>query len=74
MSVTQDFRDAFADSWNWFSNLDLISQNWALGWILCATLMIIVLSVLAWKVMLPLILVAVGVMSYLRRSRTDDSL
>ena len=74
MSLTQDLREAFADSWDWFSNLDLISQDWSLRWILCATGVIIVLTVLAWKVMLPLILLAVGVIFYLRTSRTGDSL
>jgi hypothetical protein len=74
MSIAEDLRDAFADSWDWFSNLDLMSQDWALRWILCASLMIIVLTLLEWKVMLPFILFAVGVMFYLRRSRSDDSL
>jgi hypothetical protein len=59
MSITEDLRDAISGSWEWFSNLDLISQNWALRWIVCATLMIIVLTVVAWKVMLPLILFVV---------------
>ena len=74
MSVTGDLRDALSDSWDWFSTLDLISQDWAVRWIICGTGVIIVLAVLAWKVMLPLILLAVGVMFYLRGSRAHDSL
>jgi hypothetical protein len=74
MSITEDLRDAFTDSWEWFSNLDLISQDWALRWIFCGIGLTIILTLLAWKVMVPLIVFAVIVVFYLRRSRADDSL
>jgi len=74
MSIAEDFRDAITDSWEQFSNLDLLDQNWALRWILSAVVGVVVLTVLAWKVMVQLILLAIAVMLYLRRSRDEDSL
>ena len=74
MSITEDLRDALTDSWERFSNLDLLSQNWTLRWILAAVTVFVFLTVMAWKVMVPLFLSAIGVTFYLRRSRGDDSL
>ena len=74
MSIYQDLRDALSDSWERFSSLDLLSRDWAGGWILAAVAGVIVSTVLAWKIMLPLIFLAVGVMFLMRYLRGEDSL
>jgi hypothetical protein len=70
MSIMDELRDAMSESWRSFDSLDYFGQNWVVGGILTVTLV----SILASKVMLPLILLAIGTTFYLRRSRDSDSL
>ena len=68
--IIDELRDAVAESLDAFASLDWRWQMAIIGGILTAIFM----TVLAWKVMVPLFLLAIGVTLYLRRSRDDDSL
>ena len=57
------------ESWQSFRSLDYTVQKGILGGILA-----VVVTILAWKVMLPLVLSAIGITSYLRLSRNKDAL
>ena len=61
-TITESWDDFWALDWRW--------QRLIMGGIAAAIFM----AVVAWKVMLPLILLAIGTTFYLRRSRDSGSL
>lgn len=67
--MIEELRDAMVESWQSFRSLDYTVQKGILGGILA-----VVVTILAWKVMLPLVLSAIGITSYLRLSRNKDAL
>ncbi|MFY9644186.1 MAG: hypothetical protein WAK29_03355 [Terriglobales bacterium] len=67
--MIEELREAMVESWQSFRSLDYMVQKWILGGILA-----VVVTILAWKVMLPLVLSAIGITSYLRLSRNKDAL
>ncbi len=67
--MIEELRDAMVESWQSFRSLDYTVQKGILGGILA-----VVVTILAWKVMLPLVLSAIGITSYLRLSRNEDAL
>jgi uncharacterized membrane protein len=73
MSI-DELRDAISDSWHSFDSLDYFGQKRVIGSLFGGILALTVMTILAWKVMVPLILFVVGTTIYLRRSRSDDSL
>ena len=70
MSFTEELRDVVSDSLDAFSSLYWRWQIAIVGGVFIA----IVMTYLAWKLMLPFIMLAVGTTIYLRRSRGRDSL
>jgi hypothetical protein len=68
--MIDDLRDALSEALRSFRAQEFLVQRWLIGGILT----FVVVTVLAWKVMVPLILFAIGAMLYLRRSRDEDSL
>lgn len=67
--MIEELREAMVESWQSFRSLDYTVQKGILGGILA-----VVVTILAWKVMLPLVLSAIGITSYLRLSRNKDAL
>jgi len=68
--MLDELREAFSDSWESFCSLDFYGRRMILG----AASALIVLTILAWKVMLPLILFAIGTTIYLRLSDRKNTL
>ncbi|MFZ0687483.1 MAG: hypothetical protein WAM89_18220 [Terriglobales bacterium] len=67
--MIEELREAMVESWQSFRSLDYTVQKGILGGILA-----VVVTILAWKVMLLLVLSAIGITSYLRLSRNKDAL
>lgn len=61
----QDLLDAASESWRSFQGFGYFTRRWIFGTVFAC----IVLTILAWKVMTPLILLAIFVVIYLRRSK-----
>ncbi len=68
--MLEELRDALADSWKQFRSLSYWGQRAVLG----AVLTVVLVTIVNWRVMLPLLLLALVVVSYLRLSRDKGSL
>jgi len=68
--MLDDLNDATADAWERFRSLSYWAQRSLLG----LGVALIAASIVSWRIMLPLILLALAVVSYLRLSRGNDSL
>jgi len=68
--MLDELRDALAESWESFRSLDFYGQRMVLG----AASVLIFFTIFAWKVMLPLILLAIGTTIYLRASDRKNTL
>lgn len=65
-----DFWNALKSSWRWFG--DLPSYAWRI--VGASVALVVFLTVVAWKFILPLYAFAVLIVIYLRISRNSDSL
>jgi len=68
--MPDDLKGALTDTWERFRSLSYRAQRSLLG----LGLALIAAIILSWRIMTPLILLALAVVSYLRLSRGDDSL
>jgi len=68
--MMEEVRDALSDSWEQFRSLSYWGRRAVFG----AALAIIFVTIVDWRVMLPLLLLALAVVSYLRLSRGKGSL
>jgi hypothetical protein len=68
--MLDELRDALADSWESFWLLDFYAKRL----VFAGASVLIFLTIFAWKVMLPLILFAIGTTIYLRLSDRKNTL
>jgi hypothetical protein len=68
--MLDELRDAFTDSWESFCSLDFYGRRMIFG----GASVLIFLTIFAWKIMLPLILFAIGTTIYLRLSDRKNTL
>jgi uncharacterized membrane protein len=69
-AMLDELHDAFAESWESFCSLDFYGRRMVLG----SVLALIFLTIFAWKVMVALILFAIGTTIYLRLSDRKNTL
>jgi hypothetical protein len=68
--MLDELRDAFTDSWESFWSLDFYAKRL----VLAGASVLIFPTIFAWKIMLPLILFAIGTTIYLRLSDRKNTL
>jgi hypothetical protein len=68
--MLDELRDALTDSWESFWSLDFYAKRL----VLAGASVLIFLTIFAWKIMLPLILFAIGTTIYLRLSGRKNTL
>jgi hypothetical protein len=69
-AMLDELRDALTDSWESFWSLDFYAKRL----VLAGASVLIFLTIFAWKIMLPLILFAIGTTIYLRLSDRKNTL